>query len=38
MRIQLLQHNKIAYQKVIKTFETTNRTCVVHPTGTGKSR
>ena len=37
MRIQLLQHNKIAYQKIIKTFESTNRTCVVHPTGTGKS-
>ena len=37
MRIQLLQHNKVAYQKVIKTFEYTNRTCVVHPTGTGKS-
>lgn len=32
-----MQHNKIAYQKVINAFNSTNRTCVVHPTGTGKS-
>lgn len=37
MRTQLLSHNKIAYQKVMKAFETSDRTCVVHPTGTGKS-
>ena len=37
MRTQLLSHNKIAYQKVCKAFETSDRTCVVHPTGTGKS-
>lgn len=37
MRTQLLNHNKSAYEKVIKAFKTTNRTCVVHPTGTGKS-
>lgn len=37
MRTQLFNHNKIAYQKVMRTFETADRTCVVHPTGTGKS-
>lgn len=37
MRTQLLPHNKAAYQKVIKAFEAADRTCVVHPTGTGKS-
>ena len=37
MRTQLLSHNKTAYKKVMNAFETSNRTCVVHPTGTGKS-
>ena len=37
MRTQLYSHNKTAYQKVMKAFETADRTCVVHPTGTGKS-
>ena len=37
MRIQLLKHNKIAYNKVLEAFEKSQRTCVVHPTGTGKS-
>jgi superfamily II DNA or RNA helicase len=37
MRTQLKPHNKSAYQKVMKAFETSDRTCVVHPTGTGKS-
>ena len=37
MRTILLSHNKTAYQKVMKAFETADRTCVVHPTGTGKS-
>ena len=37
MRTQLLQHNKTAYHKVMKALETADRTCVVHPTGTGKS-
>lgn len=37
MRTILLPHNKTAYQKVMKAFETSDRTCVVHPTGTGKS-
>lgn len=37
MRTRLLNHNKSAYKKVIKAFHNTDRTCVVHPTGTGKS-
>ncbi len=37
MRTQLLPHNKVAYSKVMKAFETASRTCVIHPTGTGKS-
>jgi superfamily II DNA or RNA helicase len=37
MKTDLLLHNKIAYQKVVKAFEISDRTCVVHPTGTGKS-
>ena len=37
MRIELLKHNKIAYNKVMKAFEKSQKTCVVHPTGTGKS-
>ena len=37
MRTQLLPHNKTAYTKVMKALETSDRTCVVHPTGTGKS-
>jgi len=37
MRTVLLPHNKAAYRKVMKAFETSDRTCIVHPTGTGKS-
>ena len=37
MRTQLYNHNKTAYQKVMRAFESADRTCVVHPTGTGKS-
>ncbi len=37
MRTQLLLHNKTAYRKVMKAFENSDRTCVCHPTGTGKS-
>ena len=33
MRTILLSHNKAAYQKVMRAFETSDRTCVVHPTG-----
>ena len=37
MRTDLLPHNRKAYQNIMKAFETSDRTCVVHPTGTGKS-
>lgn len=37
MRIDLKQHNQIAYNKVMRDFETKRVTCVCHPTGTGKS-
>ena len=37
MRTNLFPHNKTAYQKVMRAFETTDRTSVIHPTGTGKS-
>lgn len=37
MRTKLYSHNKTAYQKVMAALETSDRTCVVHPTGTGKS-
>ena len=37
MRTQLYNHNKTAYQKVMRTFEMSRMTCVCHPTGTGKS-
>ena len=37
MRTILLSHNKTAYQKVMRAFETSRMTCVCHPTGTGKS-
>lgn len=37
MRTQLLPHNKTAYEKVTKVLAVSDRTCVVHPTGTGKS-
>ena len=35
--MDLLPHNKKAYNAVKKHLKTSNRTCVVHPTGTGKS-
>ena len=37
MVTDLKPYNLIAYKKVMKAFETSNRTCVCHPTGTGKS-
>lgn len=37
MGIELYKHNKVAYEKVEKMFETENRVAVVHPTGSGKS-
>ena len=35
--IELYPHNKQAYENVLKKFETSNKTCVIHPTGTGKT-
>ena len=35
--MNLLPHNKKAYNAVKKHLKTSNRTCVIHPTGTGKS-
>ena len=37
MRTQLYAHNKTAYRKVMAALEAGGRTCVIHPTGTGKS-
>lgn len=37
MGINLYNHNQIAYDKVIEQFKSTNKTCIIHPTGTGKS-
>ncbi|MBE5739716.1 MAG: helicase [Clostridiales bacterium] len=33
----LFAHNRIAYETVVKMFETEDRAAVIHPTGTGKS-
>lgn len=35
--MDLLPHNKQAYENVVAHLEKSDRTCVVHPTGTGKS-
>ena len=36
--MELFEHNRKAYEAVKKEFsEGVQRTCVVHPTGTGKS-
>ena len=35
--MDLLPHNQKAYESVKAHLEHSNRTCVVHPTGTGKS-
>lgn len=36
-KLNLHEHNKVAYEKVKKSFQVNNRCCVIHPTGTGKS-
>ena len=33
----LFEHNRIAYESVLRMFETENRAAIIHPTGTGKS-
>ena len=35
--MDLLQHNKTAYDAVVEHLQHSDRTCVIHPTGTGKS-
>jgi len=35
--LDLYAHNKNAYDSAVRQFETTDRTCIIHPTGTGKS-
>ena len=35
--INLYSHNQYAYEKVLFDWKTTNKTCIVHATGTGKS-
>ena len=35
--IELYEHNKQAYENVLEKFKTSNKTCVIQPTGTGKS-
>ena len=35
--MELLDHNKTAYEAVQKAFDNGNKTCVIHPTGTGKT-
>ena len=37
MAIELYKHNKVAYDNVLEHYKNTNRTCVIHPTGSGKS-
>lgn len=37
MPVDLLQHNKKTYEKIKNIFQTESKTCVVQPTGTGKS-
>ena len=37
MRTNLLPHNRLAYQMVMQSLSKHDRTCIVHPTGTGKS-
>ncbi|MCE7039176.1 Helicase associated domain protein [Dyadobacter sp. CY312] len=33
----LYEHNQKAYDAAVEKLKTTNRTCIIHPTGTGKS-
>lgn len=35
--MKIYEHNRVAYNNVKETFEKFNRTCVIHPTGTGKT-
>ena len=37
MDITLFEHNRIAYQKVLRMLEETGKAAIIHPTGMGKS-
>ena len=37
MAVELYKHNKFAYEQVKSMFQTQQKCCVVHATGTGKS-
>ena len=37
MAVELKKHNLHAYENIKKHLEKSNKTCVIHPTGTGKS-
>lgn len=37
MRVDLMDHNKEAYEKIQGVFTGSNKTCVVQPTGSGKT-
>ena len=34
--MDLLPHSRTAYNAILDALETSSRTCVIHPTGTGK--
>ena len=36
-KMQILEHNLKAYKALIKSFKKANSSCIVHPTGLGKS-
>lgn len=35
--MELYEHNRVAYERVMQAFETNNKAAIVHSTGTGKS-
>ncbi len=37
MALELYKHNSYAYEQIEERLKTSNRTCVIHPTGSGKS-
>lgn len=37
MKVDLLKHNQEAYEKVQEILQTNNKTCVIQPTGSGKT-
>ena len=37
MAVGLYKHNAYAYEQIEEKLKTSNRTCVIHPTGSGKS-